>query len=186
MQHTPLGRTALRVNRLCVGTLNWGVRTARDDSFAMMDRALEQGINFFDTANQYGWQVHKGLGEEIIGDWFGQGGGRREKVVLATKVFSPMSDWPNDQGLSARNIIASCEQSLRRLNTDWIDLYQMHHVDRSASWEEIWQAMETLVQQGKVRYVGSSNFAGWHSSPRRSRPIAATSSGSCRNSAATT
>jgi NDP-hexose 2,3-enoyl reductase len=162
VHHTTLGRTALQVSRLCLGTLNFGVRTTRQDSFALMDEALEQGINFFDTANQYGWQVHRGLTEEIIGEWFELGGGRREKVVLGTKVFNPMSDWPNDQGLSARHIIASCEQSLRRLRTDWIDLFQMHHVDRSAPWQEIWQAMEVLVAQGKVRYVGSSNFAGWH------------------------
>ncbi len=162
MQHVPLGRTALQVSRLCLGTLNFGVRTSKDDSFALMDEALARGINFFDTANQYGWQIYRGLTEEIIGEWFATGGERRDKVVLATKVFNPMSDWPNDQGLSARNIIASCEKSLRRLRTDWIDLYQMHHVDRAAPWEEIWQAMEILVRQGKVRYVGSSNFAGWH------------------------
>jgi len=100
--------------------------------------------------------------EQIIGRWLAQGGGRRDKVVLATKVHGNMSDWPNDGGLSARHIITACDESLRRLQTDWIDLYQMHHIRREVPWEEIWQAMEILVQQGKVRYVGSSNFAGWH------------------------
>jgi aryl-alcohol dehydrogenase-like predicted oxidoreductase len=127
-----------------------------------MDRALELGINFFDTANRYGGPKGPGTTETIVGNWFAQGGGRREKVVLATKVFGPMSDWPNDGGLSARHIRDACEASLRRLQTDHIDLYQMHHVDRNAPWEEIWQAMEKLVDQGKVVYVGSSNFAGWH------------------------
>jgi NDP-hexose 2,3-enoyl reductase len=127
-----------------------------------MDRALEHGINFFDTANVYGWKLGEGATEQIIGRWFAQGGDRRDKVVLATKAYGKMSDWPNDQGLSARHIIRAAEESLRRLQTDWIDLYQMHHVSRTTPWEEIWQAMETLVAQGKVRYVGSSNFAGWH------------------------
>ncbi|TDC86371.1 aldo/keto reductase [Actinomadura sp. 7K507] len=162
MQYARLGRTALRVSRLCLGTLNLGVRMSTDESLQLMDQALEQGINFFDTADQYGWQVRRGFTEEVIGEWLALGGGRRDRVVLGTKVFNPMSDRPNDQGLSARHIIAACEASLRRLGTDWIDLYQMHHVDRSAPWEEVWQAMETLVQQGKIRYVGSSNFAGWH------------------------
>jgi NDP-hexose 2,3-enoyl reductase len=162
MDYTNLGRTGLTVSRLCLGTMNFGPRTSEEDSFAIMDRALEQGINFFDTANSYGQRPGEGYTEQIIGRWLAQGGSRRDKVVLATKVYSKMSDWPNDRGLSARHIIKSADESLRRLQTDWIDLFQMHHVDRSASWDEIWQAMETLVAQGKVRYVGSSNFAGWH------------------------
>ncbi len=162
MEFTNLGRTGLKVSRLCLGTMNFGPKTTEPDSFAIMDRALEHGINFFDTADVYGWKLGEGVTEQIIGRWFAQGGGRRDKVVLATKVFGRMSDWPNDQGLSARHIIKAADDSLRRLQTDWIDLYQMHHVDRSAPWDEIWQAMETLVAQGKVRYVGSSNFAGWH------------------------
>ncbi|MGW9349790.1 NDP-hexose 2,3-enoyl reductase [Nocardiopsis flavescens] len=162
MQYTTLGRTALQVSRLCLGTLNLGVNLPKDDSFALLDSALDAGINFIDTADQYGWQVHKGWTEELLGEWFALGGGRREKMVLGTKVFTPMSDWPNEGGLSARHIISACDASLRRLRTDWIDLYQMHHIDRSAPWEEVWQAMEILVRQGKVRYVGSSNFAGWH------------------------
>jgi NDP-hexose 2,3-enoyl reductase len=162
MDYTNLGRTGLSVSRLCLGTMNFGPQTTEPDSFAVMDRALEHGINFFDTANVYGWQLGEGITEQIIGRWIAQGDGRRDRVVLATKAYGKMSDWPNDRGLSARHLIAACDESLRRLQTDWIDLYQMHHVERSTPWEEIWQAMEVLVAQGKVRYVGSSNFAGWH------------------------
>ncbi|GIF52711.1 NDP-hexose 2,3-enoyl reductase [Asanoa ferruginea] len=162
MEYTNLGRTGLSVSRLCLGTMNFGPETSEADSFAIMDRALEHGINFFDTANVYGWKLGEGVTEQIVGRWLAQGGGRREKVVLATKVFGRMGDWPNERGLSARHIIRACEDSLRRLQTETIDLYQMHHVSRETPWEEIWQAMETLVAQGKVVYVGSSNFAGWH------------------------
>ncbi len=161
MQYTHLGRTGLQVSRLCLGTMNFGPQTSEADSFVIMDRALEHGINFFDTANVYGFHLGAGVTEEIIGRWFAQGGGRRDKVVLATKVYATMGEWPNQRGLSAYHIIRACEDSLRRLQTDRIDLYQMHHIERSTPWEEIWQAMETLVQQGKVIYVGSSNFAGW-------------------------
>jgi len=142
--------------------MNFGPQTSEKDSFAIMDRALELGINFFDTADVYGWKLGEGWTEQIVGRWFAQGGGRREKVVLATKVFGRMGEWPNQSRLSARHIKHACEESLRRLQTDWIDLYQMHHVDRETPWEEIWQAMEQLVREGKVVYVGSSNFAGWH------------------------
>ncbi|MEV4626715.1 aldo/keto reductase [Micromonospora sp. NPDC049523] len=162
MEYTTLGRTGLSVSRLCLGTMNFGPQTSEPDSFEIMDRALEHGINFFDTANVYGQRLGEGYTEQIIGRWLAQGDGRRDKVVLATKVYGRMGDWPNERGLSARHIIRSCEESLRRLQTDWIDLLQMHHVDRATPWEEIWQAMETLVAQGKVQYVGSSNFAGWH------------------------
>ena len=162
MEYRRLGRTALRVSPLCLGTMNFGPLTTEPDAHAIMDRALEQGINFFDTANRYGGPKGPGTTEEIVGRWFALGGGRREKVVLATKVFGPMTEWPNDGGLSARHIRDACDASLRRLQTDHIDLYQMHHVDRAAPWEEVWQALEQLVEQGKVLYVGSSNFAGWH------------------------
>ncbi len=161
MQYTSLGRTGLQVSRLCLGTMNFGPQTSEADSFAIMDRALEQGINFFDTANVYGQKTGEGVTENIIGRWFAQGGGRREKVVIATKVYGKMGDWPNQQRLSALHIRRACEESLRRMQTDHIDLYQMHHIDRRAPWEEIWQAMEQLVREGKVIYVGSSNFAGW-------------------------
>jgi NDP-hexose 2,3-enoyl reductase len=162
MEYTNLGRTGLSVSRLCLGTMNFGPQTTEPDSFAIMDRAREHGINFFDSANVYGWKLGEGVTEQIVGRWFAQGGGRREQVVMATKAYGRMGEGPNDQGLSARHIIAACNESLRRLQTDYIDLYQMHHVSRSTPWEEIWQAMETLVAQGKVLYVGSSNFAGWH------------------------
>jgi aryl-alcohol dehydrogenase-like predicted oxidoreductase len=142
--------------------MNFGPETSEPDSFAIMDKALDKGINFFDTANVYGWKKGEGVTEQIVGRWFAQGGGRREKVVLATKVFGSMGDWPNQSGLSALHIRQACEESLKRLKTDHIDLYQMHHVDRRTPWEEIWQAMEQLYREGKVLYVGSSNFAGWH------------------------
>ena len=162
MKYTHLGRTGLSVSRICLGTMNFGPQTDEAESDLIMDRAIDEGINFFDTANVYGFGDRKGWTEEIVGRWFAQGGGRREKTVIATKVYGSMSDWPNDTFLSARNIRHACEASLRRLQTDYIDLYQMHHVDRKTPWDEIWQAMETLVQQGKILYVGSSNFAGWH------------------------
>jgi aryl-alcohol dehydrogenase-like predicted oxidoreductase len=161
MEYTTLGRTGLKVSRLCLGTMNFGPKTTEADSFNIMDKALALGINFFDTANVYGWKLGKGVTEGILGRWFAQGGKRREQVVLATKVYGKMGNHPNERGLSAFNIRRACEESLIRLQTDHIDLYQMHHIDRSAPWEEIWQAMETLVAQGKVLYVGSSNFAGW-------------------------
>ncbi len=167
MDYTYLGRTGLKVSRLCLGTMNFGTYTNEAASMAIMDRALDEGINFFDTANIYGhnWFApgathHPGLTEEIMGRWFAQGSGRREKVVLATKLGHP--DMPDGIGSSARVIKQSCEDSLRRLGTDHIDLYQMHHIDRATPWEETWQAMEQLVQAGKVLYVGSSNFGGWH------------------------
>lgn len=162
MDYTRLGRTGLKVSRLCLGTMNFGPKTTEEDSFAIMDKAHDLGINFFDTANVYGGKLGEGVTEQIVGRWFAQGGGRREKTVIATKVYGRMGDWPNQSRLSALNIRQAVEGSLRRLQTDHIDLYQMHHVDRDTPWEEIWQAMETLVQQGKVLYVGSSNFAGWH------------------------
>jgi aryl-alcohol dehydrogenase-like predicted oxidoreductase len=164
MQYVHLGRTGLRVSRLSLGTMNFGGLATEPESHAMMDRALELGINFFDTANVYGSQSRRrgeGVTEQIIGRWLAQGG-RRERIVLATKVYGNMGDGPNDARLSAWHIRRACDESLRRLGTDRIDLYQMHHVDRATPWDEIWQAMEQLVQQGKVVYVGSSNFAGWH------------------------
>ena len=162
MEYRHLGRLGLRVSPLCLGTMNFGPQTSEPDSHAIMDRALELGINFFDTANVYGQRKGVGATETIVGNWFAKGDGRRDKVVLATKVYSEMGTWPNESRLSALHIRKACEDSLRRLQTDHIDLYQMHHVYREAPWDEIWQAFETLVQQGKVIYVGSSNFAGWH------------------------
>jgi aryl-alcohol dehydrogenase-like predicted oxidoreductase len=161
MKYTHLGRSGLSVSRLCLGTMNFGWKTEEADAHAIMDRALAEGVNFFDTANVYGFDAGKGRTEEVLGTWFAQGGERRDKTVLATKVYGGMSDWPNDTFLSARNIVRACDASLRRMQTDWIDLYQFHHVDLRTPWEEIWQACETLVAQGKVLYVGSSNHAAW-------------------------
>lgn len=162
MHHTFLGRTALQVSRLCLGTMNFGPHTTEEHSHQIMDRAHEHGINFFDTADVYGWQRGEGLTEQIIGRWFAKGGGRRDKTVIATKLYGEMGDWPNTSRVSKLHIRRACEGSLRRLQTDYIDLYQMHHIYRQATWDETWEAMELLVQQGKVLYVGSSNFAGWH------------------------
>lgn len=162
MNYTNLGRTGLKVSRLCLGTMNFGPQTSEAESHAIMDQALAVGVNFFDTANRYGRDISLGFTEEIIGRWLAQGGGRREQIVLATKVYGAMGDGVNDRGLSAYHIRKACEDSLRRLQTDHIDLYQMHHVERRTPWEEIWQAMEQLVREGKVLYVGSSNFAGLH------------------------
>lgn len=162
MDYTHLGRTGLQVSRLCLGTMNFGPETSEADSHQIMDRAHEHGLNFFDTANVYGWQKGEGITEQIVGRWFAQGGGRRHRTVIATKLYGSMSDWPNDTFLSALNIRRACDASLKRLQTDYIDLYQMHHVDRNTPWDEIWEAMEVLRDQGKILYVGSSNHAGWH------------------------
>jgi NDP-hexose C3-ketoreductase / dTDP-4-oxo-2-deoxy-alpha-D-pentos-2-ene 2,3-reductase len=159
---TQLGRTGLKVSRLALGTVNFGGRIDEPEASRIMDHALGCGLNLLDTANMYGWRVHKGYTEEAIGRWLGASPARRDAVILATKVGNEMGPGPNDRGLSARHIIAACEASLRRLRTDWIDLYQMHQIDRTVGWDEVWQAMEHLVDQGKVRYVGSSNFAGWN------------------------
>ncbi|WP_329431159.1 aldo/keto reductase (plasmid) [Streptosporangium sp. NBC_01495] len=158
MEYLHLGRTGLAVSRLVLGAWNFGKVTTPHDSHTLLDTAWQAGINMVDTADRYG----HGASEEIIGTWFSQGGRRREDIVLATKVFGAFSDRPNDGRLSARHIRQAAEASLRRLRTDHIDLYQMHHVDRATPWEEIWQAMDLLVTQGKILYVGSSNHAGWH------------------------
>ena len=162
MDHTHLGRSGLSVSRLCLGTMNFGPQTPEADAHAIMDAAHEHGINFFDTANRYGGGLGSGATESILGRWFATGGGRRERTVLATKLYGAMSDWPNDEKLSALNIRRALDASLQRLQTDYVDLYQFHHVDRGTPWDEIWQAMEVAVAQGKVLYAGSSNFAGWH------------------------
>jgi aryl-alcohol dehydrogenase-like predicted oxidoreductase len=142
--------------------MNFGPQTEEAASHAIMDSALESGINFFDTANAYGGHLGRGVTETIIGNWFAQGGERREHTVLATKLYGNMTDWPNDGKLSALNIRRALDASLKRLQTDYIDIYQFHHIDRETPWDEIWQAMETAVAQGKLLYAGSSNFAGWH------------------------
>ncbi len=165
--YTHLGRSGLLVSRLCLGTMNFGPETTKQDAFTIMDTALELGINFFDTADVYGWQVGEGITEGIIGEWFAQGGERRERVVLATKLYGAMGkgvqlDWPNTQRLSALHIRRACDASLKRLQTDYIDLYQMHHIYLDAPWDEVWEAFDVLRHQGKILYAGSSNFAGWN------------------------
>ncbi|MFF8276933.1 aldo/keto reductase [Streptomyces lateritius] len=165
MEYTQLGRTGLKVSRLVLGTMNFGPQTNEADSHAIMDAALDAGLNFFDSANVYGWGENKGRTEEIIGSWFAGGGDRRDKVVLATKVYGNMAAdgdaWPNHDRLSALNIRRAVEGSLKRLGTDHIDLYQFHHIDRHTPFEEIWQAVDVLIQQGKILYAGSSNFPGY-------------------------
>lgn len=165
MQYTKLGRSGLRVSRLCLGTMNFGVDTDEKESFRILDAARDAGINFIDTANIYGWGENAGRTEEIIGNWFEQGGGRRESTVLATKVNGDMHDahdGPNrEAGLSAYKIRRHLEGSLKRLKTDHIELYQMHHIDRSVNWQELFGAFEIAAHQGKIGYIGASNFAGW-------------------------
>jgi aryl-alcohol dehydrogenase-like predicted oxidoreductase len=162
MEYTHVGRLGLMVSRLCLGTMNFGPHTSEEDSYTILDTAVAYGINFVDTANVYGRHLGVGATEEIIGRWFDKGEGRRDTVVLGTKVYGQMGDLPNESRLSKLAIIHQCEASLRRLRTDHIDLYQMQHIDRAAWWDEIWEAMDHLKRQGKILYVGSSNFAGWH------------------------
>lgn len=188
MQYTHLGRSGVVVSRLCLGTMNFGWKTPDDVSLEIMDRALDLGLNFFDTANAYGFKLGEGVTEYLLGHWFAQGGGRREQVVLATKVYVPMGQGVNERGLSAYHIRQACHESLRRMQTDHIDVYYLHHIDRGepmpldkkvwglrdvdmyrpphlkreTSWDEIWEALDVLVKQGKVLYVASSNFAAWN------------------------
>lgn len=161
MQYRQLGRSGLKVSALCLGTMNFGSRTSPEESFAIVSSAAEAGINFIDTADQYGGDAGVGTTETILGQWLAQDPSRRHNAVIATKVHEPMSEAANDRGLSARHIQKACEASLRRLQVENIDLYQMHHIDRSTPIDEIWQAMDRLYQQGKITYVGSSNFPGW-------------------------
>jgi len=169
VKHKRLGKHGVLVSNICLGTMNFGWHTSEEDSFKIMDRALELGINFFDTADVYGWSEQHGYTEEIIGRWLAQGGGRRDAVVLATKVYNPVDRKENlpevnsdGSSLSAYKIMKHCEGSLKRLQTDRIDLYQMHHIDNDCPWDETWQSFDTLIKQGKAVYVGSSNFAGWN------------------------
>ncbi len=161
MAYRRLGRSALRISSLALGTMNFGPKTSEAESHAILDLALDMGINLIDTANQYGGDLGVGASETIIGNWLRQDSSRRERVVLATKVYEPMSGEINERGLSARHIQAACDASLRRLGVDHIDLYQFHHIDRTAPMAEIWQAIDRLIVQGKIIYAGSSNFPGW-------------------------
>ncbi|MFE3451168.1 aldo/keto reductase [Nonomuraea sp. NPDC059194] len=162
MDYVNLGRSGLKVSPLCLGTMNFGPHTTEEDSFAIMDRAHELGINFFDTADVYGWKTGEGVTENIVGRWFAQGGGRRERTVIATKFHGKMGEWPNESLQSALHIRRACDASLKRLQTDYIDIFQAHHIGRETPFDEFWEAMEVLRQQGKIIYVGSSNYAGWH------------------------
>ncbi|MGW4055428.1 aldo/keto reductase [Streptomyces sp. NPDC004779] len=165
MEYTQLGRTGLKVSRLVLGTMNFGPQTDEATSHAIMDSALDAGLNFFDTANVYGWGENKGRTEEIIGSWFAKGDGRRDRTVLATKVYGNMGAdgeaWPNHDKISALNIRRAVDASLKRLGTDYIDVYQFHHVDRATPFDEVWQAVDVLIRQGKILYAGSSNFPGY-------------------------
>lgn len=154
MKPVRLGRSGLWVSPLCLGTMMFGAQTALRDAHSIADMALDHGVFFWDTADMYG----QGASEEICRALLK---GRRQKVVLATKVFAPMGDGPNDRGLSARHILDACEQSLRRLGTDWIDLYYLHLPDRGTPIDETLRAIEDLVRSGKVRYVGCSNYPAW-------------------------
>lgn len=172
MKYRRLGRSALKVSELCLGTMNFGPRTSEEESFAILNEAVGMGINFIDTANQYGGHLGVGATESILGKWFAEDPARRDRVILATKVYEPMSGDINDRGLSARHIQMACDASLQRLKVDHIDLYQMHHIDRTAPMEEIWQATDRLIAQGKITYVGSSNFPGWKIAQANEKAIA--------------
>lgn len=162
MKYVQLGRSGLSVSRMCLGTMNFGWKNQESEAHQILDAALEAGVNFVDTADVYFWDEHRGAAEEILGRWFAQGGRRRERTVLATKLYASMDDWPNNERLSALHIRRALDASLKRLGTDHVDLYQFHHIDRLTPWDEIWQAMDVAIHQGKVLYAGSSNFAGWH------------------------
>jgi len=197
MQYVHLGQSGVVVSRLCLGTMNFGmVQNDENECFAIMDRALDLGINYFDTADCYGDPM--GTSEEIIGRWIAQERERRDQIVLATKVYIPTGDGVNDRGLSAYHIQKACQDSLRRLQTDRIDVYIMHNYDRGdlwdweraegimphlkinhpphlkheVPWEEIWGAMEQLKISGKILYVGSSNFAGWRLAQAKEQALA--------------
>ena len=163
MRTKQLGRTGLRVSEVCLGTMTFGNQADEPTSFAIMDTADEAGVYFFDTADGYplgGGPETRGATEEIVGRWLTQRGARH-RIVLATKCFAAMSDLPNDQGLSRKHIIEACDASLRRLGTEYIDLYQAHFYDPTTPIEETLRAFDTLVQAGKVRYVGCSNYPAW-------------------------
>jgi aryl-alcohol dehydrogenase-like predicted oxidoreductase len=156
MQYRPLGRTGVQVSALCLGAMNFGGSTPEDEAHQILNTALDAGINFIDTSNNY----NQGESEHILGRWF-QSSGRRQDVILATKVFRPVGPTINDQGASRYNIIRACENSLRRLGTDHIDLYQLHRPDFEVPQDETLRAFDDLVTSGKVRYIGCSTFPAW-------------------------
>ncbi len=157
MEYRQLGRTGVQVSELCLGAMMFGGPTDENDSRQIIDAALDAGINFVDTANVYS----RGRSEEVVGAAL-FGDSRRDRVVLASKVHGRMNDVdPNAQGNSRRHIVAECEASLRRLRTDWIDLYQIHRPTPSVPIDETLRALDDLVHQGKIRYIGFSTFAAW-------------------------
>lgn len=165
MEFRNLGRTGVKVSRFCLGCMNFGGRTNELDAIEIIHSAFAAGINFIDTANVYGhdpanFSYGRGRSEEIVGKALKQSG-QRSRVVLATKAYFPMSDDPNAQGSSRRHLLEQCEASLRRLQTDYIDLYQLHHPTNDIPIDETLRALDDLVQAGKVRYIGTSSFAAW-------------------------
>lgn len=164
MQYSKLGRSNLTVSKICLGTMHFGTLTPEDEAHQIMDKALEMGINFWDTANVYGRSAYPGATEEIIGRWFKRSAGNRDQVVIATKVYGLMTDNPppnEERGISAYKVRKHAADSLRRLQTDHIDLYQIHHIDRRISLEEFWGTFDRLIHNGDVLYLGTSNFPGW-------------------------
>lgn len=165
MKYNNLGRTGAKVSQLCLGTMNFGGRTNEVESINIIHHALENGMNFIDTANVYGhdpadFNTGRGRSEEIVGKALQQSS-KRNQMILATKAYFPMSDDPNDQGSSRRHLIDQCEASLKRLNTDYIDLYQLHHPSNEIPIDETLRALDDLIRAGKVRYIGTSSFAAW-------------------------
>ncbi|MCP5101512.1 MAG: aldo/keto reductase [Chloroflexi bacterium] len=165
MKYTNLGRTGVQVSRLCLGCMNFGGRTNEEDAIAIIDHAIDQGINFIDTANVYGhepgnYDEGRGRSELIVGKAL-QPSRKRNKIVLATKAHYPMHGEPNGSGNSRRHIIEQCHESLRRLHTDYIDLYQLHAADTAVPIDETLRALDDLIRAGKVRYIGTSGFPAW-------------------------
>ena len=157
MEYRPLGRTGVQVTPLCLGCMMFGGRTSEADSMDIIDRAIDAGINFIDTANVY----NRGLSEVAVGKALRRGG-KRGRIVLATKVFAPMDkDDPNMRGNHRRHIMQQCEASLQRLQTDWIDLYQIHRPMSEIPIDETLRALDDLIRTGRIRYIGTSTFAAW-------------------------
>ena len=154
MEYVLLGKTGVRVSELCLGAMTFGNEADEQASAAIMNRAVEAGVNFLDTANVY----NGGLSEEIIGRWIGP---HREDIVLATKAHTPTGPGPNERGSSRRNVTLAVEKSLRRLQTDWIDILYLHLWDEDCALEESMAALNTLVEQGKILYPAVSNYAAW-------------------------
>ncbi|MFN2459522.1 MAG: aldo/keto reductase [Candidatus Velthaea sp.] len=161
MQSVALGRTGLKISHVCLGTMTFGLQTERRESFAIMDAAEEAGVDFIDVADVYpvgGTLETVGRTEEIVGDWLA---GKRDRFVVATKAYNPMGPGPNDRGTSRRHVIAACDASLRRLKTDYIDLYYIHRWDPQTPIDETLGAFDDLRRAGKIRYAGCSNVTAW-------------------------